>query len=76
MKFGFAIFLLMLAGLGSYYGTPHWLHETECRSYDSGRHCAYIISCTYLGLNGWQKLYPRLVIDQKPEATCPGIAVF
>lgn len=71
MKTGFGM-LLCIAALVSLYGTPHWLHETTCQSYD--RHsCAYIVSCTYIGVQGWRVIYP----DWQPDAhPCRGVAFF
>jgi hypothetical protein len=67
-----AALLFGAAAFATSVGTPHWLHESECQSYDR-RTCAYIISCTYIGIQGWRKIHPQWVPDIKP---CPGIAYF
>jgi hypothetical protein len=72
MKMTLPITVLGAVALASIFGTPHWLHESSCRSYD-GRRCAWLISCTYIGIQGWRKVYPAWEPDQK---ACPGIYWF
>jgi hypothetical protein len=73
MRVGLAIVILALAGAFSTVGTPHVLNDERCASYDKGRHCAYVISCTYVGVQGYQKIFP----DWTPDVRiCPGVRWF
>jgi len=64
MKISGAVVVVGVGMAGMYFGTPHWLDEQECRSYD-GRHCAFVVSCSYVGIQGWRKLYPAWVPEVK-----------
>jgi hypothetical protein len=73
VRISLAVTLLLIAAAASWFGTPHVLDEQRCASYDGGRHCAYVISCTYVGIQGYRKVFP----EWKPEVRlCPGVAWF
>jgi hypothetical protein len=73
MRIGLAITLLVLAAALSWFGTPHIRVDQTCRSYDGGRSCAWVVSCTYLGIQGHRKVFP----EWEPEPNlCPAVAWF
>lgn len=71
MRISLAVTLLLFASAISWLGTPHWLDNQECRTYDGGRTCAYIIRCDYVGVQGWWIIHPEWEPEVHP---CPGIA--
>ncbi len=73
MKVGLAIFVLVLAAAFSTVGTPHVLSDGRCATYDKGRHCAYVISCTYVGIQGYRKVFPEWAADVR---LCPSVQWF
>ena len=67
------IFVLALAAWSSTVGTPHVLDGERCATYDRGRHCAYVLSCTYVGIQGYRKVFP----DWTPDVRiCPDVQWF
>lgn len=73
MKIGGAVAVLAIAMAASLIGTPHLLYEYECRGTDI-RHCVYYTGCTYIGVQGWRKLYPEPLVPDK--VGCPGVKLF
>jgi hypothetical protein len=71
MRIGLPAGALVLAGLASAVGTPHVLLEQRCATYDRGRHCAYVISCEYIGIQGYRKIFPEWTPEVQP---CSGVA--
>ena len=73
MKMGLAVAALVVAGVASTYGTPHVLHREICVSHDGMRHCAYVLSCTYVGIQGYRKIFPEWTGEVR---RCPGVQWF
>jgi hypothetical protein len=60
---GFLLFALAVGAVATLYGTPHVRTEGHCATYDKGRTCAYVISCTYVGIQGYRKVWPAWTPD-------------
>jgi hypothetical protein len=69
---GLLLFMLAVGAVATLYGTPHVRIDGHCATND-GRSCSYVISCTYVGIQGYRKIWP----EWTPDVTaCPAVKWF